>query len=114
MATVAVLLRSAPFGSRRSAEALRMSVGQTLADNQVRLIFAADAVYILSDVQPDLIEGGEVRRPLETLRMLGHSLLAERESLEERGIERVPEGIRPVSRAEVAEALLHSDVVIVW
>jgi sulfur relay (sulfurtransferase) DsrF/TusC family protein len=114
MAEVAVILRSGAFNNRRSAEALRMSVGQTLAENHVRLIFAGDAVYLLGKSAPGLIGGGDIRLPLETLRMLGHPVYAEAESLEERGFGALPDGVQKVSRADVARMLAECHVVIAW
>lgn len=114
MSKVSVILRGAPFGTRRPAEALRMSVGQTLADNEVRLIFAGDSVYILGDVNPSLIGGGAVQRPLETLRMLGHAIYAEAESLDERGVTPAVPGVERIPRARIAELLAESDVTIAW
>ena len=91
-----------------------MSVGLTLADNSVRLILAGDAVYILGEVKPEEIGGGEVARPLETLRMLGHSICAEAESLDERGLSPAIKGVESLSRSEVAKALADSDVALTW
>jgi len=91
-----------------------MSVGLTLADNAVRLILAGDAAYILGEAKPDAIGGGDVERPLETLRMLGHSICAEAESLDERGLIPAVKGVESLSRSEVAKALADSDVVLTW
>jgi len=110
MKRVTVLLRSAP--TRRLVEALRMSVGQTLAEHRVRLIFLDDAVYILQEAQEN--EREEIRLPLETLALLGHEMIAESESLEARGVHTTRKGVRRASRAEIAELLLESDLVMTW
>ena len=91
-----------------------MSVGQTLADNEVRLILAEDAVYILGDAEPEKIGGGEMVRPLETLRMLGHSVYAESESLDARGLAKLSGDFERLSRSNVARMLGDSDVVLTW
>ena len=91
-----------------------MSVGQTLADNEVRLILAEDAVYILGEADPEKIGGGEVFRPLETLRMLGHSVYAEEESLAARGLAELSGRFERLSRSGVARMLCDSDVVLTW
>ena len=91
-----------------------MSVGQTLADHEVRLILCGDAVYILKEVDPGQIEGGDIQLPLETLRMLGHPIYAEAESLEERGVTSLVDGVETISRADVAAMLAECDVVLPW
>ena len=91
-----------------------MAVGQTLADNDVRLIFAEDCVYILQENNPSLIDGGDFQRSIETLRMLNRPMYAEAESLNERGVTPTVKGVTTISRAEVARMLAESDVVIPW
>lgn len=91
-----------------------MSVGQTLGDHRVRLIFTADAVYILGETKPSLVGGGDVALPLETLGLLEHELVAEAESLDERGIRVVYPNVRRANREEVARSLLESDVALTW
>lgn len=111
---VTVLFRGTPFANRRVAEGLRMSVGQTLADHHVRLIFVGDAVYTLGEANPSLLGGGEIKLPLETLAMLGGDVVAERESFETRKIRVIYPFVRFVSREEIAHLLLESEAVITW
>jgi hypothetical protein len=49
---------------------------------------------------------------LETLRQLGHRIFTERESLGERGINRLAFEAEVIPRGEVARLLLASDFVI--
>jgi len=115
MSVVTVLVRGSAFGSRRAAEAMRMSVGQTLGDHDVRLVLAEDAIYALNaDVRPAMIAGGDVQRPIETLRMLGQPMYAESESLDARDVEELPAGVERIARADLAAMLAESDVVLPW
>jgi hypothetical protein len=91
-----------------------MSVGQTLADHRGRLIFVADAVYILGEANPSVVGGGDVSLPLDTLELLGHELIAESESLDARNVRVARPSVRRADRVEVARFLLESDIVITW
>lgn len=112
--TVTVLVRTTPLRSHRAAEALRMAVGQTLADHRVQLILSGPAVYILGEVRPEQIGGVQVQRSLDTLRMLGHPILVEQESLQASGLLQPPEGVEVRSRSEVAALLANSEVIYIW
>jgi sulfur relay (sulfurtransferase) DsrF/TusC family protein len=115
MGRVSVVIKGSPFNSLRCSEALRMSLGLTLADdNRVSVIFVGDAVYALLEAQPELIESPEVGRHLETLLMLGHELIAEEEALQERGLEEFQYPVERRSRQEVAGLLAESTAVMVW
>jgi sulfur relay (sulfurtransferase) DsrF/TusC family protein len=115
MSVVTVLVRDTAFGSRRTAEAMRMSVGQTLGDHDVRLVLAEDAVHAFNaDARPAMIGGGDMQRPIETLRMLDQQMYAETESLEMRGVSELPAGVKRIARADLAEMLVQSDVVLTW
>jgi len=111
---VSVVIRRAPIGTVRTAEALRMSVGLTLGDNAVRVVFAGDGVYALLPTAPETVGAQELAKPIETLRQLGHELVAERESLAARGIGQPAYEVTQRTRAEIAALLAESDVVMGW
>ena len=110
MAVVTTLIRSGAFRSKRTAEAMRMTVGQTLADHDVRLIFAEEAVFALLAAE----RNEETAQPLETLRMLGRPIYAEAESLAERGVASLPAGVERIGRLEAARMLAESGAVYIW
>lgn len=110
MAIATTLIRSGAFESSRTAEAMRMTVGQTLGDHDVRLIFAEEAVFALLALETS----EHTSRPFETLRMLGGAVYAEKESLEERGVDRLPVGVETISRAEAARMTAESGAVYIW
>jgi sulfur relay (sulfurtransferase) DsrF/TusC family protein len=112
MKTTTVVISQSPLKMVRVAEALRMSVGLTLCDDAVRVVFVGDGVYTLLHTEPARVGMPEYSRHVRTLKDLGHEIYAERESLEERGLEKISFKPRIVSRSEVARLLLDSDAVI--
>jgi sulfur relay (sulfurtransferase) DsrF/TusC family protein len=92
-----------------------MSVGLTLEEgNKVTVIFLGDGVYLLSNINPELIQSGTIYKHLDALRLLGHRVVAEKESLEEKGIEKPAVEAEVVSRSEVIKMIANADSVIPW
>ena len=115
MNQVVILVHKTPFNTLRNSEGLRMAVGLTLEeDNKVTVIFVKDGVYLISSVAPERIKSGAVKKHIEALRLLGHRLVAERESMEERGIKEPSVKIDVLDRAEVIQILSEADRVIPW
>ena len=114
MKKVTVVIRKSPFNTLRNSEGLRMSIGLTLRDNAVRVVFAEDGVYTLAATAPEAVASPEVKRHIETLPMLGHELIAEKESLEERGIVNTRRKVGVQTRQEIARLIAESDVVIAY
>ena len=114
MKEVTVVIRKSPFNTLRNSEALRMSVGLTLAENRVRVIFVDDGVYTLLPTSPEVIGSPMLRKHLEMLRLLGCPRLAEEESLEERGLKTLGYEVEIKPRMEIARLIAGSDVVIPW
>lgn len=112
MKTTTVIVSKAPLKTLRVAEALRMGVGLTLYGDAVQILFVGDGVYALLQTEPNKVAMPEYTRHIETLKQLGHRIYAERESLEERGLDRMPHEAEIISRKEVAELLLAGDGVI--
>jgi len=109
---VAVLIRRAPLGSERVAEALRVAVGQTLASQRVAVVFIDDGVWAATRLNPKAVRGGDFAKPIETLAMLEHRLIADEDSLGARGIHEVVSGIEVQPRAEVFGLLAEADTII--
>jgi sulfur relay (sulfurtransferase) DsrF/TusC family protein len=112
MKTTTVIISQAPLGTLRVAEALRMSVGLTLRDDAVQVLFVGDGVYALLQTAPEKVAMPDYIRHIETIKQLGHRILAERESLDERGIDQPTHGAEVISRSEVAGLLIESDGVV--
>ncbi|HHT9119844.1 MAG TPA: DsrE family protein [Candidatus Hypogeohydataceae bacterium YC41] len=115
MTQIAILVHKSPFNTVRNSEGLRMAVGLTLEEsNKVTIIFVKDGVYLIGNVAPERIQSGIVKKHLDALRMLGHRLVAERESMEERGIKEPSLRVDVLSRAEVIKLLSEANRVIPW
>lgn len=110
--TISVLLRKVPLDTVRNAEALRMSLGLTLRDDRVQVIFLEDGVYTLLNTSPEAIGAPPMARHLETLQGLDCPLVVEKESLEERGLGQILLPVEIKTRAEIAALLAQSNIVI--
>jgi sulfur relay (sulfurtransferase) DsrF/TusC family protein len=111
---VAVIVRQSPFNTCRNSEALRMTVGLTLGDNAIVVIFQDDGVYTLLATQPALIGSLEIDKHLETLQLLNVRLVAEREALASRHLSHLKWDIEHLARHEVAQLLAQSDAIICY
>ncbi len=111
---VVVLLRRAPLGSVKGSEALRHSVGLTLAPNEVTAILMGPAGWLATPLAPERIGGGEVKNHIDMLARLKARVVAERESLEEHGIDlsSLLPGVEVASHREVVSVLTEAEAVI--
>lgn len=112
MKRVAVVLRKSPFNTCRNSEALRMTVGLTLADNIIAVIFREDGVYTLLPTQPALIGAPEIDKHIDTLKLLNVRLMAEQEALDERHLVHLKWDVERVDRREVAQLLAASEAIV--
>jgi sulfur relay (sulfurtransferase) DsrF/TusC family protein len=110
--SVVVIVRRPPLASERAAEALRLAVGQTLAANRVTVVFIDDGVWAASELQPKAVKGPDFAKPIQTLAMLEHRLVADAESLNARGIREVASGIEVKPREELLGFIRDADAVI--
>lgn len=110
--TTTVIISQSPLKTLRVAEALRMSVGLTLCDDTVQVLFVGDGVYTLLQTDPTHVGLPEYSRHVEALQELGHKLFAERESLDERGLEKTVYETEIISGVEAARLISESDFVI--
>ena len=82
---VTVLIRRPPFHSEKTAEALRVAVGYTLAAGQrVTACFIGDGVHAASVLRPALVGAPAVEKHLTSLKALGHRLVADGSAVRER------------------------------
>ena len=112
MKRITVIVRNLPFNTRRNAEALRMSVGLTLREDKVTVIFIDDGVYTATRTKPELINIPPPVREFGALSMLKCRMLADKPSLEKRGIHEVLGDIRSVDREVIVSAINESDIII--
>lgn len=112
MKQVTTLLRQAPLGRTSTSEALRMTLGLTLAGNAVKVVLVEDGVFLLQASAPEKIGLTEIYRHVRTLQELGCPFVAEKESMDERGILDPVFPVHQEDRSAVAEILSGSDLVI--
>jgi sulfur relay (sulfurtransferase) DsrF/TusC family protein len=111
---VVVIIRRAPLGSDRAAEALRVALGQTLASNRVTALFIDDGVWSARPLRPELVRGPEFSKPIEFLLEAGHRLVADAESLAAREIHAVLPGVDVKPRREVIDLITAAAAIIVY
>lgn len=114
MKKVTVVLQKSPFNTLRNSEALRMSLGLTLANNAISIIFTSDAVYNLLPAFPENINSPVFGRHIEMLNTLKCKLIAEKESLEERDVKDIKYNIEIKERSEVFKFIKESNTVITY
>jgi len=112
MKKITVIVRNLPFNTRRNAEALRMSVGLTLREDKVTVIFIDDGIYTATTTKPDLIHFAPLEREFGALAMLKCRLLADKPSMEKRGLKELLENVNPVEREEIVRTINDSDIII--
>jgi sulfur relay protein TusC/DsrF len=114
MKRVAVVIRKSPFNTCRNSEALRMTIGLTLGDNTITVIFRDDGVYTLLPTQPALIGALDIDKHLETMQMLNVRLIVENESLTERKLSQLKWNVERLARRDVACLLADSEAIICY
>jgi len=112
MKKITVIVRNLPFNTRRNAEALRMSVGLTLREDKVTVIFMDNGVYSATRLKPERINLASLDREFGALKMMKSTLLADKPSIEKRGIKELIENINIVDREEINQTLNDSDIII--
>jgi len=110
---VTVLIRRPPLHSEKTAEALRVAVGYTLATGQrVTACFIGEGVYAAGPLRPAVVGAPELEKHLTSLKALGHRLVADSSAVRERpGLTLRPE-IELVEPEGILELLANSDVVV--
>src|SRR3990172_5972699 len=108
MKKITVIVRNLPFNTRRNAEALRMSVGLTLREDKVTVIFMDDGVYTATLAKPELINFTSSKKEFEALSMMNCTLLADKPSMEMRGIKNLVADVKAAGRDEIVSTITGS------
>lgn len=114
MKKITVIVRNLPLNTRRNAEALRMSVGLTLRDDKVTVIFIDDGIYSATHLKPEIIRFPKLNQEFDALSMLNCGMLADRPSLDQRGIVEIQGNIRAAERDEIVKTITEADIVITF
>ncbi len=89
-----------------------MSVGLTLRDDKVTVIFMDEGVYSATPIKPELINLKPLHKEFEALSLLKCPLLADKASLEKRGIYSLQANVKAAKREEIVKIITESDIVI--
>lgn len=112
MKKITVIVRNLPLNTRRNAEALRMSVGLTLREDKVTVIFLDDGVHTAAPMDPQLISVKSPDKEFDVLSMLKCRMLADTRSLEKRGITNLRENVQAADRDEIVRTITESDIIV--
>lgn len=113
MKQVTVLVRHLPLNTVRASEALRVAVGYTLAPHRVTALLVEYGVFAgAAGLRPELIGQPEVAKHIETLKALGHRVVADGPSHEAWGKFPLHPAVEILDRAEIVELITESDVVV--
>jgi len=89
-----------------------MSVGLTLRNDKVTVIFIDDGAYSAAPAVPEFIGAPTLKKEFEALPMMKCEMLADKQSLEERGIKNLVPKVAPAGRDKIARTITGSDIVI--
>lgn len=112
MKRITIIVRNLPLNTKRNAEALRMSVGMTLREDKVAVIFMDDGVYTATRIKPELIDFQPLDREFGALSMLKCPMLADIPSMKKRGIKDLLDNVRAEEREVIVKTITESDIVI--
>jgi len=114
MKKITVIVRNLPFNTRRNAEALRMGVGLTLHEDKVTVIFMDDGIYSATRMKPGLINFPSLDKEFGALKMMKCNLLADKSSMDKKGIKELIENIKTANREEIVRTMNESDIIIAF
>ena len=89
-----------------------MSLGLTLADNKVTVVFIEDGVYLMLSLANEANVYPDMKKHIETLKLFDCELVAEKESLKKRGLLERNIEVDICSRKEIDQIIERSDRVI--
>ncbi len=116
MKEVIVVIRKSPFNTTRNSDALRMCVGLTLEeDNKVTAVLLGDSAYLLLENNPELVSSGIIQKHIETIKLLKHRVVVEKEAFERLDKGRVKyKDLEIMDQSQIAEIISTGDVVITY
>lgn len=112
MKKVLVLIQDGPLNTLRSSEGFRMTMGLSLADNEVSLLLMGDGVFNLLPLKAERVEQPSIQTYLEYFPKVGVQLYAEAEALADREISSLPPGAEVLPHREALDLISNAEVVI--
>ncbi|MHC4183697.1 MAG: hypothetical protein ACYSR0_10135, partial [Planctomycetota bacterium] len=93
-----------------------MCVGLTLEEgNKVTAVLLGDSAYLLRENNPELVSSGIIRKHIETIKLLKHRVVVEKETCErlDRGHVKYKD-LEIMDQSQIAEIISTGDVVITY
>ena len=112
MKKVLVLIQDGPLNTLRSSEGFRMTMGLSLADNEVSLLLMGDGVFNLLPLKAERVEQPSIQTYLEYFPKVHVRLYAEAGALADRAVQSLPEGVKRISYQEAFQLISAAEVVI--
>jgi sulfur relay (sulfurtransferase) DsrF/TusC family protein len=111
MKQVVVMIRRPPLTTVLTGESLRMSLGLTLSDHKVTLLYLEEGAYGALDLKPEEIAQPSIRQSLDLFEGMKVSECVEREALEPWAVPLLRKGVKPISRQGALDLIQEADVV---
>jgi sulfur relay (sulfurtransferase) DsrF/TusC family protein len=112
MKKVLVIIQDSPFNTLRASEGFRMTMGLSLADNEVSLLLMGDGVFNLLPLRAEAVGQPSIQTYLEYFPKMRIQLYAEDEALINREISSLPPGTRRLPRQEALGLISAAEVAI--
>ncbi len=109
---IVVLVEDGPFNTVRSSEAFRMSIGLTLAENEVCIVLVGDGVFHLNKLRGANIGRPSIYDVMGVFEQIDLKLYADAEAMLARKIEAPPEMTRELPSPDVMLLIREADVVL--
>jgi len=111
MKQVVVMIRRAPLTTVLTGEALRMSLGLTLSDHQVTVMYVEDGAYGALDLKPEQIGQPGIKQSLDLFEGMRVRQCVEQEALEPWVVPLLRKDVEMVNRQGVIDLIQEADVV---
>jgi sulfur relay (sulfurtransferase) DsrF/TusC family protein len=112
MKQVVVVIRRAPLNTALSGEALRMSLGLTLSDHKVTVLYAEEGAYTALGLKPEEIAQPGIKQSLDLFEGMKVRQVVEQDALESWAVPFLRKDIEPIDRRGALDLIRKADVVL--
>jgi len=112
MKQVVVVIRRAPLNTVLTGEALRMSLGLTLSDHKVTVLYAEEGAYSALDLKPEQISQPGIKQSLDLFGGMKVRQVVERDTLESWAAPFLRKDVEPIDRQGALDLIRKADVVL--
>ncbi|MCI0526484.1 MAG: hypothetical protein L0Y56_03400 [Nitrospira sp.] len=112
MKQIVVMIRRAPLNTVLTGEALRMSLGLTLSDHKVTVLYAEEGAYSALDLKPEQIGQPGIKQSLDLFGGMKVRQVVERDVLESWASPLLRKDVEPIDRQGALDLIRKADVVL--